>query len=57
MTYKSFREQMQDCEKSGNLIHIDISIYKQVWPKTAIVCIKHKSACHSGLCRKERMPE
>jgi len=53
MTYKSFREQMQDCEKSGNLILIDISKYNG-FMKTALVCIKYKSLCYSGVCKYER---
>jgi len=53
MAYKSFREQMQDCEKSGNLICVDISKYGFLM-KTALVCIKYKSVCYSGLCKYER---
>ena len=52
--YKSFREQIQDCEKSGNLIRVNISEYSK-FMKIILICIKYKSVCFSGLCKNERM--
>jgi len=58
MKYKSFREQFLECKESGNLIRVSCSIYKGLYknfPDEILVCIKHKSICHSGVCRSERM--
>jgi hypothetical protein len=52
--YKSYREQFMKCRENGNLIDVDISAYG-VFPKKALVCIKYKCVCHSGVCREERM--
>ena len=54
--YKPFRKQFIECKESGNLIEIDISSYR-TFPKTALVCLKYKSVCHSGVCRNERISE
>jgi hypothetical protein len=52
--YKSFRKQFLECKHNGNLIEVDISAYNS-FPKTALVCLKHKCVCHSGVCKEERM--
>lgn len=50
---KSFRQQLIECKKSGNLIVADVSVYG--YPiKTAAICVKNKTACSSGVCKKER---
>ncbi len=54
--YKSFREKFIDCKENGNLIEVDISKYS-TFPKIALVCLKHKTVCHSGICRDERIQE
>ncbi len=54
--YKSFREKLLECKKNGNLIKVDISEYN-TFPKTALVCLKYKTICHSGICRDERIQE
>ncbi len=51
--YKSFREKFIDCKKTGNLVEIDISKYNS-FPKIALVCLKYKTICHSGICLDER---
>ncbi len=51
--YKSFRKQFLECKENGNLIEIDASSYGN-FPSVALVCLKYKSTCHSGVCRKER---
>lgn len=51
--YKSFREKLIDCKKTGNLVEIDISKYNSL-PKVALVCLKYKTICHSGVCLDER---
>lgn len=63
----SFRDQFIECKNNGNREDIDISILKlKMLPgllsgvkdlmdvETITICKKYKSACHSGLCKKER---
>jgi len=52
--YKSFRDKLKGCKEYGNLVEIDMSVYGK-FPKTALVCLKYKSICHSGICRDERI--
>ena len=56
---KTFRQQGIECKENGNQIIIDLnmSIRSDPWPDKAIVCIKHKKECNSGLCRQERLDE
>jgi hypothetical protein len=65
--YKSFRDQSIECKKNGNQIEVDVSLLKlkmmpgllsgvKEWIETdsVIVCLKHKSVCHSLACAAER---
>jgi hypothetical protein len=52
--YKPFSEQYRDCKYNGNLLEIDTTIYGG-FPTAVLVCVKHKSICHSGVCRDERI--
>ena len=49
----SFPPSGVDNRIDGNLIEIDISKYNS-FPKIALVCLKHKTICHSGICLDER---
>jgi hypothetical protein len=56
--YKSFRKQYLECKANGNLIKVDASSYAKLFksfPEVALVCIKYKSVCGSGVCRDERI--
>ena len=54
--YKSFRTQFLECKEDGNLISVDASTYGN-FPERLLICIKHKSICHSGVCRHERIED
>ena len=56
VSYKSFREHFIECKRTGNLIEVDVSKYS-TFPKIALVCLKYKTICHSGICRDERIKE
>ena len=51
--YKPFSEQVKECRDSGNLfiIHDAHTLKGEV---DVIVCIKHKTYCHSKACISER---
>ena len=50
---KGFRDQYLECKESGNCFIIEWDeIYK--WGCSVIVCVKHKTHCHSGACFDER---
>ena len=58
---KSFRQQVGECEASGNLRHInmqrhlDVVGYKsKVSLPVVLICLKYNDLCHSDLCREER---
>jgi len=51
--YKSFGKQVMECKDSGNLfiIHDAPTIKGEV---DVLVCIKHRTYCHSKACIEER---
>lgn len=49
--YKSFRQQITDCEKNGNRIEVRCIKCGQ----RNLICKKYNCYCNSGACRKERM--
>lgn len=57
-TYKSFRQQLVECNKNGNLLHIDTSRLKGLYGYdvgTILVCVKHECICSSKVCMEERI--
>jgi len=50
MKYKSFREQLKECVKNGNLV----KIYFSGEDVTGIVCKKHMKQCSGKVCEDER---
>ena len=51
--YKPFREQFIQCGKIGNRFIVQSPSENC----GIIVCVKYKTFCNSGACRKERMPK
>jgi len=48
--YIGYREQGIECDKNGNRIEIPCIRCNQI----NLICIKHKTYCHSKACLKER---
>ena len=51
LIYKSFREQALECDKNRNSFIINPPYAN----REIIVCLKHKTYCHSKACIKERV--
>jgi hypothetical protein len=50
---KPFGEQYIECKQNGNLIRVEC-----IWCKQEnLVCIRHKTYCHSKACCEEREKE
>ena len=49
--YKSFRKQVMECEKSGNLKEEDCCY---MCGQKLLICKKYGAICKSSVCRKER---
>ena len=51
--YKPFSKQMMECRDSGNLFIIH-DAHTAKGEVDVIVCVKHKTYCHSKACIEER---
>lgn len=48
--YRGFREQGLECERVGNRF----TVYHPLCDLGTVVCVKHKTYCHSKACFEER---
>ncbi len=53
LRYKGYREQGLECDRNGNRLGIEVPYLSK--PNVVLVCVKHKTYCHSKACLKDRM--